>query len=199
MSWKGKLAAIAVLAASYIGTYDVLMAELGVLLLLVAAVAAWRYVDGFWRIVISGLVGGAVAGLLVLGPGFRLAMRAVAIMDPVHPEEFSIEGTLFIVIGIGAILGGVQGLTTNLARRAFGIDSAVVAGVLLALLEMTFLAFFSGELSQELFELGISPWINIPLFGLYALGYGIAAMALADKAEATMFSRSDRRREKVPA
>lgn len=199
MSWRARTASISVLVATYIGTNDVIAAELGLVLLLIAAVAAWRFVNGFWRIVVSGFVGGAVAGLLILGPGFRLAMRAVAIMDPVHPEEFTLEGTLFVVVGIGAILGGVQGLTAHLARRAFGIRSAVVAGALLAALEMTLLSLFSGELSRELFDLGISAWINIPLFGLFTLGYGIAAMAMADKAEAGMFSRSDRRREKVPA
>lgn len=199
MSWKAKTAASAVLLASYVGTNDLLMAELGLALLLVAAIAAWRYVDGFWRIVVAGFVGGAVAGLLILGPGFRLAMRMVAIMDPVHPEEFTFGGTLFIIVGIGAILGGIQGLTAHLARRAFGIDSSVLAGTVLAALLMIMLAFFSGDLSEELFELGISPWINIPLFGLITLGYGIAAMAIAAKAETTMFSRGRTEAEKVPA
>ena len=199
MSWKAKTAALAVLVASQLAVNDVFMAELGLGILLVASVAAWRFVEGFWRIVIAGFVGGVLAGLLVLGPGFRVAMRAVAIMDPVHPEEFTVEGTLFIVVGIGAIIGGIQGLTAHLARRAFGIDSAVVAGVLLAALEILILTFLAGELSEELIHLGISPWINILLFGLFALGYGIAAMAVADWAEATMFSRRRARSEKVPA
>jgi hypothetical protein len=196
---KAKTAATAVLIGSYVGLYDVLIAELGLVLVLVAAVASWRYVTDFWRIVVGGFVGGAVSGLLILGPGFRLMMRAVAIMDPLHPEEFTLGGTLFVVVGIGAILGGVQGLTAHLARRSFGLRSAVLAGALLAALMMIALTFFAGELSQELFDLGISAWINIPLFSLVALGYGIAAMAVADKAEAAMFTRRDRDREKVPA
>lgn len=199
MSWQAKTAAGAILVGSYVAMGDFVSGDIGLVLILLAAVAAWRYVDGFWRIVVAGLVGGAVAGLLILGPGFRLAMRAVAIMDPVHPEEFSVGGTLFIVVGIGAIMGGITGLTAHLARRAFGIASAVVAGSLLAVLEMAGLTFLSGDVSRELFELGISPWINIPLFGLFTLGYGIAAMAVADKAEAAMFSRSRKEREKVPA
>jgi len=52
--------------------------------------------------------------------------------------------------------------------------------------------FFSGDISREIFELGISPWINIPLFGLVSLGYGIAAMAVADRAEVGMFQRQGR-------
>jgi hypothetical protein len=199
VNWKARVAAMAVLLTSYVAMGDMIMAELAGVLLVVAAVAAWRFVDGFWRIVVSGFVGGAAAGLLILGPGFRLAMRAVAIMDPVHPEEFSVEGTLFIVIGLGAIMGGVTGSTAHLVRRALAIDSAVVSGTLLAALEMAILTFLSGELSRELFALGISAWFNIPLFALFTLGYGIAAMALADKAEAAMLSRSDSRGAKVPA
>lgn len=199
MSWKAKAASAAVLVGSYLAVGDAGVGGLGLAIVLVGAIAAWRYVDGFWRIVTAGLLGGAVAGLLILGPGFRLAMRAVAIMDPVQPEEFSIGGTLFIVVGIGAIMGGVTALTAHLARRAFGISSAVVAGSLLAALELVVLTFFSGGVSRELFDLGTSPWINIPLFGLFILGYGIAAMAVADKAEEAMFSRPGRDREKVPA
>lgn len=199
VSWQAKTASAAVLIGSYASLGDILIGDLGLAIVLVAAIAAWRYVDGFWRIVVAGLVGGAVAGLLILGPGFRLAMRAVAIMDPVHPEEFSIGGTFFIVVGFGAIVGGLTGIGAHLARRAFGISSAVIAGSLLAALELGALTFFSGDVSRELFDLGVSPWINIPLFGLYILGYGIAAMAVADKAETTMFSRHGSDREKVPA
>jgi hypothetical protein len=199
LSLKAKTAALAVLVASYMGTHDVIAGDLGLALLVVAVFASWRFVDGFWPIVGSGLVGGAVAGLLILGPGFRLAMRAAAIMDPAHPEEFTIGGTLFIVVGIGAILGGVRGATAHLARRAFGIRSAILAGALLATVEMATLALFSGDLSRELFEIGFGAWVNIPLFGLFALGYGIAAMAVADRAEAAIHHRTGRRREEVPA
>lgn len=199
MGWQAKTASAVVLLGSYLGMSDVPFGDLGLVVVLLAAIAAWRSVDGFWRIVVSGLVGGGVAGLLILGPGFRLAMRAVAIMDPAHPEEFSVGGTLLIVVGIGVIMGGVTGLIAHLARRAFGIASAVVAGSLLAALELASLTFLSGDVSQELFDLGMSPWINIPLFGLFILGYGIAAMALADRAESAMFSRARTPREKVPA
>lgn len=199
MSWQAKAASATVLVGSYVAVGDIVAGDIGLVIVLVAAAAAWKYVDGFWRIVVSGFIGGAVAGLLVLGPGFRLAMRAVAIMDPVQPEEFSIGGTLFIVVGIGVIMGGVTGLAAHLARRAFGISSAVVAGSVLAVMELAVLTFFSGDVSQELFDLGISPWINIPLFGLYVLGFGIAAMAVADKAESAMFSRRRSDRAKVPA
>jgi len=199
MSWTAKAAAVAVVALASLGINDTVPGDVALLLLLLALAVAWRSVRGFWRIVVSGLVGGAVAGLLILGPGFRLAMRAVAIMDPGHPQEFTVGGTLFIIVGVGAILGGVTAATAHLFRRAFAIESAVTAGALLAAVEMTKLTFLSGEVSDELFQLGISPWINIPLFGLITLGYGIGAMAIADKAESAMFSSKSKEREKVPA
>jgi hypothetical protein len=149
--------------------------------------------------VVTGLVGGALAGLLILGPGFRLAMRAVAIMDPVRPEEFTLGGTLFIVVGVGVLLGGIHAVMANLLRKAFSIGSAVGGGSLLAALVMVNLTFFSGEVSDELFSLGISPWINIPLFSMIALAYGIGTMAVADLAEDAMFRRRRIEVEKVPA
>ncbi len=199
MSSKAKLAGLALLVGSYMAMLDILSADLGLILVLLAAVASWRYMSGsFWRSVVAGLAGGAVAGLLILGPGFRLAMRAVALMDPIHPQEFSIGGTAFIVIGIGMIMGGVQGVTAQVARRALAIDSAVVAGLILAGIELVSLVFFSGDLSQEFFDLGISPWVNIPLFGVFAVGYGIAAMAIADRVELKLMSRRSTEREKLP-
>lgn len=199
MTWKGRAAALAVLVAVNLEVSGVLGSAIALPLLVVAIAAAWRYTAGFWRIVVSGLVGGALAGLLILGPGFRLAMRAVALMDPTMDPEFTLEGTFFIVIFIGAILGGIQAISGNLLRRFLGIESAVVAGFLLALMVMFGLTFLSGEVSDELFQLGLSPWINIPLFGAIALAYGIAAMALADKFVTHMFPSRRDRREKVPA
>ena len=199
MAWQAKLAVVAGVLLAGFAIGDVIPPPWGPIAILAVVLLVWRYYSGFWRAVVGGLVGGALAGLLILGPGFRLAMRAVALMDPIHPEEFTVEGTLFIVVGIGMVLGGIQGVMANLVRRAFSIDSAVVAGSLLGGLFMVDLTFFSGEISDELFALGISPWINIPLFSLFALGYGIAAMALADVAENVMFRRRRIELEKVPA
>jgi hypothetical protein len=46
--------------------------------------AGWLLVPGFWRSFGLGAIAGAMAGLLVLGPGLRIAMRVVAILDPVR-------------------------------------------------------------------------------------------------------------------
>ena len=165
-----------------------------------AAYLVHRELGGFWRALVGGLVGGAVAGVLILGPGLRLAMRAVALMDPVHPEEFTVEGTFFIIILVGGIIGGITATVTNVLRWSLGMASPVWGGVLVAAVFMVDLVFFSGDVSREIFELGTSPWINIPLFGLYTLGYGIAAMAIADKAGSALFRRRDvARASKVPA
>lgn len=198
MTWQAKAATLTLLLVANFAAVDVFPAPWGIVLVLVVLAVTMRYYTGFWKAVAGGLIGGAVAGLLILGPGFRLAMRAVALMDPFHPEEFTLEGTFFIIIFIGGIFGAIQAATAHLARRAFGIDSAVIAGLLLATFVMVQLTFFSGEVSQEIFDLGAGAWVNIPLFGLVTLGYGIAAMRIASRVE---FSILRRRTDgaKVPA
>ncbi len=196
MSKLARWAAVVALALTYAAFGDV-FGEIGLILLVAALIVVWRGTPGFWRVVTGGLVGGAVAGLLVLGPGYRLAMRVVAMMDPTLAEEFSIGGTVFIVLGIGAIMGGAQAAIFQLVRRGLGLGSAIWSGVLLGTVLMVDLTFFAGELSDELFKLGAGAWVNIPLFGVFSVAYGIAAMATADKAESVMFSRHTREREEV--
>jgi len=199
MTWQARASTLTLLLVANFAAGDVVPAPWGIFVVLAALAITILYYRGFWRAAAGGLIGGAVAGLLILGPGFRLAMRAVALMDPVHPEEFTLEGTLFIIVGIGGILGTIQAVTAHLARRAFGIESAVVAGMLLATFLMVQLIFFSGEVSQEIFDLGAGAWVNIPLFGLIALGYGIAAMAVADRVRSSLPTRRRTDRAKVAA
>lgn len=199
MTWQARASTLVLLLVANLAAGDMFPAPWGIVLVIAALVVTMLYYRGFWRAAAGGLLGGAVAGLLILGPGFRLAMRAVALMDPVHPEEFTLGGTLFIMVGFGGVIGAIQGATAHLARRAFGIDSAVIAGVLLGVYMMVELSFFAGELSQEIFDLGIGAWVNIPLFGLIALGYAIAAMAVADRVESHWFTRRRTDRPKVPA
>ncbi|HXV72254.1 MAG TPA: hypothetical protein VEB69_12760 [Acidimicrobiia bacterium] len=199
MSWQLKALATAGVLIAGLSMGDILAPPWGLLVVLTLVILLWRMHDGFLKTLVGGLVGGAAAGILILGPGFRVAMRAVALMDQARPEEFTVGGTLFIVVGIGAVLGGLNGAIVNLVRKAFGIRSAVVGGLMLATTVMVNLTFFSGDVSRELFDLGISPWINIPLFSVVALGYGIAAMAIAELAERAMFERRDMEKEKVPA
>jgi len=111
-----------------------------------------------------------MAGLLVLGPGLRIAMRVVAIIDPVRSPEFTVGGTMLIIIGVGVVMGGIFGVFGNVARSGFGIPSGA-AGLVPALLVMLMIGLDS-ELRSEIVELGAGPWLNIPMFGAAAVGYG---------------------------
>ncbi|MEE8407935.1 MAG: hypothetical protein V3S32_12405 [Acidimicrobiia bacterium] len=198
MRWQGRMAALGVVAAVILAMQDVLIPAIALPLLLVAAVLAWWLTDGFWKTVAFGLAGGVIAGALIMGPGFRVAMRVVAIMDPIRTPEFSVGGTFFIVVGIGGILGGVMGIVGNLIRKATSIASVVVAGVVLGAFDMTILLIDSG-LREEFFELGGGPWVNIPMFAVFAFGYGIAAMRIADRLELRASKSVDAGSDQEPA
>jgi hypothetical protein len=103
-------------------------------------------------------------------------MRVVAVVDPVRSPEFTFGGTMFIIIGIGAVMGGIFGVLGNVARIGFNIPTRA-AGLVPALLVVTMIGLDS-ELRGEIIELGIGPWLNIPMFGAVAIGYG-AVWALA--------------------
>jgi len=132
--------------------------------------AGWLLVPRFWRGVIYGGIAGVIAGLLVLGPGLRVAMRVVAMVDPARSPEFTIGGTMFIIVGIGAVMGGIFGVFGNVSRIGFNIPSRV-AGLVPALLVVTMIGLDS-ELRGEILELGVGPWLNIFMFGAVAIGYG---------------------------
>lgn len=199
MKWQGRVSVLAVIVFAELSASDVVPPWMGLPLLAISVLAAWRTVPRFWRMVTGGLVGGVAAGLLILGPGLRVAMRVVAIMDETQTPEFTLEGTFFIIVGIGAILGAIQGLTGHILRRVLNIKSSVVAGVLVGAFFVVQLAFFSGEISDEFFTLGEGALVNTVLFGVFSVAYGIAAMALASRFETEMFGSNRTERVKVPA
>ncbi len=135
-----------------------------------ALTVGWRMVPGFWRTVGRGIAAGAVAGVLVLGPGFRLAMRLVAIIEPLRRPEFTLEGTAFIVIVIGLVFGAITGGWTTLVASSLGVSRGIGTGVITV---AAFAQLFSSsEVLAELGELGAGPWMNVPMFlGITAL-YG---------------------------
>ena len=139
MDWKGRFAAFGVVAAALLAIEDMLVPAIALPLLVLAIALAWRFTEGFWRTVAYGLVGGAIAGLLIMGPGFRLAMRVVAIMDSARTPEFSIEGTFFFIIGIGGIFGALISAFGNLIRKSAQVTSVAVAGVVLGTVQMIML------------------------------------------------------------
>ena len=200
MTVRGKLAAFGVVLTVILNMEDLVTPSVGLPLLLVAVLLAWRFTEGFWKTVAFGLVGGVIAGALIMGPGLRLAMRVVAIMEPTRTPEFSVGGTLFIIIGIGAIFGGVFAMAANLIRRAIPITSSIAAGVGLSVLVMTML-LIEADLRAEFTDLGAGPWVNIPMFATFVFGYGIAALAIADYMEKQAASRASDvvETEKVPA
>lgn len=179
MTWQGRLSVVGVIVSIVVAMEDILAPVVALPLLAVAVALAWRFTEDFWKTVAFGLVGGVIAGVVIMGPGFRLAMRVVAIMDPIKRPEFSVEGTLFIIIGIGGIFGGIFAMAGNLIRKAVPLRSSITSGLVLAGFVMTILLIDS-DLREEFTDLGGGPWINIPMFGLFALGYGIAAMAIAE-------------------
>ena len=150
----------------------------GEILILTGVGLAWWLVPRFWPSVLFGAIAGVVSGVLILGVGLRLAMRVVAILDPFRIPEFTVGGTMFILIGIGGIFGGVIGILANLARRGLLLRSMFTVAVLPAAGAMGLL-FLDDEIRGELFELGAGAWVNIPMFGLVAVLYGIGVAAVA--------------------
>jgi hypothetical protein len=150
-------------------------------LLVGGLVIGWRRVPGFWRTVLAGIVGGAVAGLVILGPGLRLAMRVVAILDPETAPEFTWSGTIGIVLFVGGISGALLGLMSALMRRLItpGVVATVVTVVFMGLL-------LAGEdLRTELMELGAGPWVNLPMFTAVVASFALVMLRLIGRFERT--------------
>jgi len=136
-------------------------------------VMAFRVVPRLGRTLGAGLLGGLVAGFLVLGPGLRVAMRVAAVMDPVRRPEFSVEGMVFILVIAGGIMGPILGLVLAVARRALN-NPLVVSAILAALSGLT-LFIANADLRPELVGLGGGLGVNLPLFGAAIALYGAAA------------------------
>jgi hypothetical protein len=190
MKWKPAVGTLLFVAALFVAGSEMLGPVWSIALLLIGVGAAWLLVPGFWRSVFYGAVGGVVAGLLVLGPGLRLAMRVVAILDPTRRNEFTIGGTMFIIIGIGAIFGGIFGAIGGLARRGLG-SSLRVAGLVPALL-VGLLIGLDSELRSEIIELGAGPWFNAPMFAAVALGYGALWSVVVSRLESRSLRKKPR-------
>lgn len=160
---------------------------------LVFLAAGWRYVPGFWRTISSGALGGVIAGLLLLGPGFRLAMRVVAILEPTRAPEFTIGGTLFIVVFIGGMFGGIIAVGAALVRRGLGVSGPLTAGLMTVTIMGILLV--DSELRSEFVDLGAGPWLNIPMFGAVVVLYGLAANRVGDMVE----KKGSRQQSREPA
>ena len=192
MKWKPPVGALLFIALLALAASEVLGAGVSLPLLAIGIGAGWLWIPGFWRNSLQGAVAGAVAGLLVLGPGLRLAMRVVAILDPFRPEEFSVDGTLFILIGVGAVFGGVFGVIGSISRVGFGLP-AHAAGSIPALLVGLMIGLDS-ELRSEIVQLGAGPWLNIPMFAAVAIAFGVTWTALMSGFERKRLATTQRQR-----
>ena len=113
---------------------------------------------GTWlrRVLVSGLAAG-----LVLGVGFRVAMRVVAIMEGLEPE-FTVAGTMFILIvgGVfGLIVGPVYGAIRTVLPGSVLVRGAIAGAVLFGLGLLLL-----GDAEGEARELGVY-WVNVLMFG----------------------------------
>jgi hypothetical protein len=113
MRSKPALGALLFIGAIPLAVPELLGPVWSMAVILIGIGAGWLLVPGFWRSSLYGAIGGVVAGLLVLGPGLRIAMRVVAILDPVRSPEFTVGGTMFIIIGVGVMMGGIFGVSAT--------------------------------------------------------------------------------------
>ena len=190
MRWKPASGALFFIAAIPLAVSELLGPGWSMAVILIGIEAGWLLVPGFWRSLLYGAIGGVVAGLLVLGPGLRIAMRVVAIIDPVRSPEFTVGGTMFIIIGVGVMMGGTFGVIGNIARVGFNISSRG-AGLVPAVLVMLMIGLDS-ELRSEIVQLGAGPWLNIPMFGAVAVGYGTLWTWVVNRLEKRRIEKTER-------
>jgi hypothetical protein len=107
-----------------------------------------------------------------MGVGFRMAMRVVALTDSTLTPEFTMDGTAFILLGIGLMLGSVAGAYLGGLRYLLVLRTITVAFIATAAIIP--LLFGGSEIRSELFELGLGGWVNIPMFTSIVFAYGWA-------------------------
>lgn len=190
MRWKPQLGALLFIAAIPLSASGLMGTAWSIAVILIGTGAGWLLVPGYWRSSLHGAIGGVIAGLVVLGPGLRIAMRVVAILDPIRSPESTVEGTMFIIIGVGVVMGGIFGVVGNVVRGGFEIRS-MRAGLFPALLVMLMIGLDS-ELRNEIVELGAGAGLNIPMFGAVALGYGTLWIRVVTRLEMRRVEREAR-------
>jgi hypothetical protein len=127
---------------------------------------------------------GAAAGLLAAGIGGRLAMRASGFMfSRDHPGRFAITengnqvgeitagGTIFLVI-FGTVLG-IMGAYFYVGLKPWLPGNLAVRGILFGVLLLLLLSPLSLDPANEDFQQFGSPAVNVMLFILLFLAYGL--------------------------
>ncbi len=136
-----------------------------------------------------------IAGVLILGPGFRLVMRIVAVVD-IRRVEFSVGGTMIIIVLIGVIVGGIGGVFSAMLRKGLGWSGLVMSSLLTVVL-VALLVIDTG-LRDELVTLGAGPWLDIPMFTVVCFGYSLFANRLIDRLESKKSRQAAREPAEVP-
>lgn len=147
------------------------LGEIGGAIALAALAFGAVRMPGFFSSVFRGGVAGGIAGIAVLGVGMRLAMRVVAITDPVRATEFTIEGTLFLVLIFGGMFGAITGVWARTSADA--LERPALAPVL-AFTAVAAMLVGDSEVRSEFVELGAGPWVNVPMFTAVVLAYAMA-------------------------
>lgn len=147
------------------------LGEIGGAIALAALAFGAVRMPGFFSSVFRGGVAGGIAGIAVLGVGMRLAMRLVAIADPVRATEFTIEGTLFLVLIFGGMFGAITGVWARASADALERPAWARA---LAFIAVAAMLVGDSEVRSEFVELGAGPLVNVPMFAAVVAGYAIA-------------------------
>lgn len=193
-SWSRPALAIGI----FLAISNIVWEPVSLVIVVVAGGVAWRTTSGLWAKVGLGAAGGALAGMAILGPGFRLAMRVVAIVDPRLVPEFSVGGTMVIIVGVGAIAGGVLGVVGNLMYDVGHRRPPLYSGVVVGMLVVTILLANPG-IREELTALGSGLAMNLTMFGAASVLYGVAAMRIMVHLASRTRLSTDMRRSEVRA
>ena len=128
----------------------------------------------WWQTIVCGLAAAVVAGMAVLATGARLAMRIVAIQDPLRATEFSFGGTIVIFIIFGLIVAAPLGIVAAILARYLPRWSIAVVVTLLGMSQIA----ADSAITEEFFELGAGPWVNFPLFAAVFVLFVLADLAV---------------------
>lgn len=176
---SAQLAALFGAVATILAVSGVADGAVTIAIVALAAGLGWRYIPRFATVVAVAALAGGVAGVGVLGLGMRVAMRIVALTDPVRTPELTLEGTAIVVIMFGGMLGVVVGIAGGLLRVGLRLSVGRTAAVVTAVVMGMFLA--EADLRAEFVTLGVGPWLNIPLFTAVVFGYAVAASRISQR------------------
>ena len=146
------------------------LGEIGGAIALAALAFGAVRLPGFFGSLFRGGIAGGLAGVAVLGVGMRLAMRIVAIADPVRETEFTVEGTVFLVLIFGGMFGAITGVWARTSADA--LERPVLAPVL-AFTAVAVLLVGDSEVRSEFVELGLGPLVNVPMFAAVVWAYAV--------------------------